>query len=196
MYKDRKRINKNGYVVVEYPEHHKSFDTGTGIRGVYEHVLVAEEFILGRKIKEGEVIHHLDSNRSNNSPENLLPMSSPSHGKLHKWMTNNVIIPTPKYSERKSVGCVRCALCEKPINFSEVYCSEKCRAEGHSKKTRYVHPDKEELKRLVWEKPTSAVAKDFNVSDKAIEKLCKKLGVDKPPRGYWNKVSAGKITTE
>jgi F0F1-type ATP synthase delta subunit len=31
------------------------------------------------------------------------------------------------------------------------------------------------------------IANELNVSDKAIEKLCKKLEVQKPPRGYWAK---------
>ena len=38
--------------------------------------------------------------------------------------------------------------------------------------------------------PTSQVAKIFNVSDKAIEKRCKKFGIEKPPRGYWAKKEA------
>ena len=46
---------------------------------------------------------------------------------------------------------------------------------------------KEELFLLVWEFPTTEVAKQFNVSDKAIAQRCKLLGVEKPPRGYWRK---------
>lgn len=46
---------------------------------------------------------------------------------------------------------------------------------------------KEDLERLVWEMPTTAVAKIFGVSDKAIEKRCLELLVPKPPRGYWQK---------
>ena len=30
------------------------------------------------------------------------------------------------------------------------------------------------------------VAKFYGVSDVAVAKRCKKLGVEKPPRGYWN----------
>lgn len=48
-------------------------------------------------------------------------------------------------------------------------------------------PSKEELEKLIWEKPTTHIAKDFNVSDKAVEKWCKKYGISKPPRGYWVK---------
>jgi len=53
-------------------------------------------------------------------------------------------------------------------------------------------PSAEALEKLIWEKPTSQVAKDLGVSDKAIEKHCKKLALKKPPRGYWAKIQAGK----
>ena len=51
-------------------------------------------------------------------------------------------------------------------------------------------PSAEALEKLIWEKPTSQVAKDIGVSDKAIEKHCKKLGLKKPLRGYWAKIQA------
>lgn len=46
---------------------------------------------------------------------------------------------------------------------------------------------KGELERLVWEIPTTKIAKKFGVSDKAIEKRCKKFGIRKPTRGFWTK---------
>lgn len=46
---------------------------------------------------------------------------------------------------------------------------------------------REYLYELVWEKPTSQLAKDFNMSDSAIAKWCRKMEVPKPPRGYWAK---------
>jgi hypothetical protein len=195
MYKDKKRINKNGYVVVEENNHHKTFDTGTGINGVYEHVLVAED-MLGRRLKEGEAVHHLDLNRSNNSPDNLLVMYNPSHGKLHAWMNKHTIIPNEKQEERIKLGCVRCKVCERPINFNDVYCSVSCSNSDHKGQKgqhRYDHPDKETLHHMVWSQPTTAVAEKLGVSDVAISKLCKNLGIEKPPRGYWAKVKAGKI---
>lgn len=48
-------------------------------------------------------------------------------------------------------------------------------------------PSKEELQKLLWEKPTLQLAKQFGVSDKAIEKWAKAYGLTKPPRGYWSK---------
>jgi hypothetical protein len=49
----------------------------------------------------------------------------------------------------------------------------------------------EELHQLVWSKPTRTVAKEFGVSDVGLAKICRKLGVKKPPRGFWAKVGSG-----
>jgi hypothetical protein len=54
------------------------------------------------------------------------------------------------------------------------------------------HPTKEELHKLIWEFSTVKIAKQFGVSDKAVEKWCKKYGIDKPSRGYWAKQYAEK----
>jgi hypothetical protein len=47
--------------------------------------------------------------------------------------------------------------------------------------------DPEELRQLVWEIPTTHIASLYGVSDKAVEKRCRALGISKPPRGYWAK---------
>jgi hypothetical protein len=50
---------------------------------------------------------------------------------------------------------------------------------------------REDLHRLVWSKPTKIAAKEFGLSDVGLAKICRKLGVEKPPRGYWAKVASG-----
>jgi hypothetical protein len=50
---------------------------------------------------------------------------------------------------------------------------------------------REELHQLVWSKPTRTLAKEFGISDVGLAKICRKLGVKKPPRGYWAKVASG-----
>ncbi|MCO6185219.1 hypothetical protein [Rhizobium sp. L1K21] len=52
---------------------------------------------------------------------------------------------------------------------------------------------REELFALVWEKPTQEVAKELAVSDVAIAKLCARLQVPKPARGYWARVRSGQV---
>lgn len=48
-------------------------------------------------------------------------------------------------------------------------------------------PPKEVLEKLVWEKPSEQIGKDYGVSGRTIGKWCAKYGIDKPPRGYWTK---------
>ena len=47
---------------------------------------------------------------------------------------------------------------------------------------------KEELEKLLWEIPTTKIAENLGVSDKAISKLAKKWNLNKPNRGYWAKL--------
>lgn len=51
--------------------------------GRHLHRVVAEKMI-GRDLKPGEVVHHLDGNIRNNCPENLMVLKSQSeHAKIH-----------------------------------------------------------------------------------------------------------------
>ena len=44
----------------------------------------------------------------------------------------------------------------------------------------------------VWVTPMSRLAREYGVSDSALAKTCRKLGVPLPPRGYWAKLQHGK----
>jgi hypothetical protein len=44
---------------------------------------------------------------------------------------------------------------------------------------------RDDLYELVWSKPMIELAKDFGLSDVALAKRCRKLGVPVPGRGYW-----------
>lgn len=51
---------------------------------------------------------------------------------------------------------------------------------------------REELYNLVWTKPMTEVARDFQISDRAMAKICARRQVPVPSRGYWAKKNAGK----
>lgn len=52
---------------------------------------------------------------------------------------------------------------------------------------------REDLYELVWSKPMLELAKDFGMSDVALAKRCRRLGVPVPGRGYWARIDAGQM---
>lgn len=91
-------------------------------------------------------------------------------------------------NRRKISNCLNCGIV---ISKNCNYCDE-CRSASFFQKTNF-EINKEELEKLVWEKPTVEIAKMFNVSDVAISKRCKKFGIQKPPRGYWTQFKEPKL---
>lgn len=88
---------------------------------------------------------------------------------------------------------IHCAVCKTPIQIDPSHapkratCSIPCRVKWQ----RRFEIEPNELLLAVWSAPVTSVAASFDVSDKAIEKRCKRLGVTKPPRGYWAKIQNG-----
>lgn len=199
MYSDHKRYNKNGYIIVNIPDHPKAFDA-TGDKNpesfcVYEHVLIAEESI-DRSLKEGEVVHHFDENKTNNSPDNLLVLTGPMHGKLHGWLNKHELIPNDTHADRISKGCIRCIICEKPIHYNLQSCSHECdiiHQNNLKQESRGINkPTKEILSKEVTELPMTKLGEKYQVSDVAVKKWCKAYGIELPPmRGYWTKKKLG-----
>ncbi len=72
------RFKKNGYWCVKAEGHPKAYER----EYYYEHILVVEKK-LGRYLKKGECVHHVDGNRLNNNPDNLELHTRHSHSSYH-----------------------------------------------------------------------------------------------------------------
>jgi hypothetical protein len=56
---------------------------------------------------------------------------------------------------------------------------------------RAVTISREDLYKQVWEKPMRRLAADYGISGNGLAKICDRLNVPYPPRGYWARKAAG-----
>ena len=66
-------IKRTGYVQIT---------TGPN-KGRGQHVVIMEK-IIGRRLTKDEVVHHIDGDKQNNSPRNLMLMTRAGHTKFHR----------------------------------------------------------------------------------------------------------------
>lgn len=119
---------------------------------------------LGRWLTAGEVAHHRDENRQNNAAENIEVKERAEHLAVHAL-------------ERKRLPAyVSCGYCGQPAEVQSHrtrFCSPQC---SQLSRRRFVVSE-QELRALVADEPLTAIARRFGVSDVAVAKRCRKLGV-------------------
>lgn len=80
--------------------------------------------------------------------------------------------------------------CGNPVTGRGTSCLschlQKARAKV-THRSKIIWPNKEQLRRMVWERPVSSVASELGVSGSMVKKKCRSLGVNTPPRGHWRK---------
>lgn len=81
-WKGGRHLSTHGYVRLA---------NGTGAK-VYEHTVIAER-ALGRKLRETEVVHHVDGDKTNNAPSNLLICTRIYHIALHARLEKSAAWP-------------------------------------------------------------------------------------------------------
>ena len=128
-------------------------------------------------------LDHINGIHKDNRLENLRLLCPNCHSQTPTHSGKNI---RGKYLTNK------CKFCKKLISSRKDFCNRNCygsfRKENkiiYLQPTKIEWPTKEELEKLVWEMPTLQLSKKLGVSDKAIEKRCKKFGIIKPSRGYW-----------
>ena len=125
-------IKMGKYYCTYLPEHHRATKEGY----VYTHMLVAEEK-LGRKLKKGEVVHHVDENKLNNDFDNLIVFkSNADHVVYHQgaeiYLEGDVYVAKRRTIHGKNGEQMeKCPLCGELMTFGASMCktcsSEKSR---------------------------------------------------------------------
>lgn len=103
-----RRKTCNGYALVYVPDHPGRMKSGSYKNWEYEHRYVME-MELGRLLESHEIVHHLNDDRLDNRPENLVVMTRREHAALHygNWPVNTC--PTcGKPIARKAKMCLEC----------------------------------------------------------------------------------------
>lgn len=164
-----KRVNHNGYIEIYLPIHHRARGNGY----VFEHILIAESGI-GRKLKENEIVHHINDDKKDNRLLNLKVMDRGDHTTLHA-------------KERRRGSYLKCEMCNKEYykKTSHVkgskFCSMRCNGKSSDiGNLNNKHITKEalvdSLNKNNWDK--KATAKELGVHWSTVYKNIKKLGVD------------------
>lgn len=163
--RNKKRMTINGYYAYWLPGHHLAGKNAT----VYEHMLVAEDMI-SRRLQKGEVVHHIDHNRKNNSYENLMVFKSEAdHAAYH--MGNKAIKDGDVYIASRMTSNI-CPICGNIKSESAAMCMD-CSLEYRAKNI----PPKEKLYMLLKNKNMCEIGRIYDVSDNAVRKWCKKYNL-------------------
>jgi hypothetical protein len=79
--KNGKKVTERGYEIIRFD--YENDGTKRKTTKVYQHRVVAEQ-ILGRSLYKEEIVHHIDTNKLNNNPENIFVFeSTSSHMRAH-----------------------------------------------------------------------------------------------------------------
>jgi hypothetical protein len=162
---------------------------------VLEHREVAAQ-TLGRKLKAGEVVHHEDEDKCNNNPDNLFVFQTRGDHSAYHGGGKLIQHEDGTYTSTRSDVPIRvkrrrrfCLDCDKHVKGVD-----RCR-DCHLIYVSRNIPNKETLQELLWAMPTTKIAETYGVSDKAVEKWCKKYDLQKPPRGYWTKLRSSRTSS-
>ena len=163
-------------------------------------------------------LHHKNRNRFDNRLENLEIICSNCHALENIKKKENTpdrfcLVCNNKIENSNkrycSITCRKtviqtykdkfCLVCNKKFNnANKKYCSLKCAntakigvsCEKNISQKKF-DIDRNILERLVNSLPTTRISKIFRVSDSAIAKRCKKMGIEKPSLGFWAKKYSG-----
>jgi len=153
-------------------------------------------------------LDHINGEVSDNRLENLRFLCPNCHTQTNTFGSRNafknlsdlrsatIINNNALTTKVKSISlCEYCGKTFEKSSNNQFYCSIDCSNKSPKNKL-YKGKDKiskDELMKLVWEKPATEIAAQLGVSSKSIKKWCVQYGIETPSRGYWAKKYADKL---
>lgn len=131
--------------------------------------------MIGRLLKNEEVVHHKDGNINNYSADNLIIfIDQANHARYHQ---TGILVETSEpyvyYSPKQYADS--CVVCGKSIKNTK---HDKCRTCLAMERRKVMRPPKSILAELIQTDSFCAIGRKYGVSDNAVRKWCKSYGID------------------
>ena len=173
----------NNYEYIIDSSHPKAFQNGL----VYKHIVVAES-VLGRYLKKDESVHHIDKNKTNNAPNNLMVFhTDKDHISFH---SNNCDLSTIKQLNDGSwisltlqTRCPVCGNTKSPNSKTCLKCKQSINNYSNIPSTK---PSKKELLNVLLKEKGNftKIGRIYSVSDNAVRKWCKSYNLSPYSKDY------------
>ncbi|MFJ7680329.1 HNH endonuclease [Peribacillus sp. NPDC097198] len=157
----------NGYIAIYKPDHKRAIKSGGSVGYVYEHHIIAE-LMLGRELREDEIVHHFNFNPLDNRIQNLMVMPQSQHMKLHRLLDYFKMEDLIKEHATEGHHVYQCNNCFKYLLKDKDFCGRDCKADYkiNNKKDK---PSKAELKNMVENMQLVEIANQYNVQRKNVK---------------------------
>lgn len=173
----------HGYKTILQKGHPHSNSAGY----VLEHIIIAERK-LGRLLKEGETVHHIDRNKKNNNPDNLMIFASPGDHTLYHAGEKIYKDGDVWRAFRQFEDCPVCGnkfiVTSQKRKYKKHFCSIECKMKAETK----VEDVQTIIALLNQENGNfTKVSKLLNVSDNALKHRLKNAGLPFHSKDYKRK---------
>lgn len=173
----------NNYISIYLPGHHLANQKGF----VYQHQIVAE-IILKRELLPNEVVHHIDKNKSNNDPNNIMVFATKGdHTSFHrKGCDESYLQKLDNGSFITTQRAMVCPICGNKKDSHAKYCIQCYLKDPSRYKSVNGKPDINLLQQqlIINNGNFTKIAKEYGVTDNAVRKWCKSYNLPFHSRDY------------